>query len=319
MKINFDKQKSAEALTGIVKKSVDASKKAVDASKKAVESTHKSINHIVEKSKQDNYERRLKKYNPLFPDKYNSDSFKIPNIIMIVDDAVRRDIDVCEGAIGWLNSDSGSEVLYLYDEFVKSSGIQFIPSVTCDAMYYVDSFDRNKFIRTDYIFSKAHEERMAELKHIAHSLGAKSCTIEITEQSLESSNKSQKADFSGKLRGITANVGQESSVSQMGANNRSGRIEIYFEGNNEPKRPNLKWFANEDTIKNLVEIRCTNENAVKSEVLELSGSTSATMSRQAAYHLDAAMSKNKIAQGGVSMDSQAAKEHHSKLFFSIEF
>ncbi len=312
MKISFDKQKGADAVSGFVKKGIEVSKK-------AAESTQKGISNIVEKSKQESYEKRLKKYNPLFPEKYNSENFKLPNIIMIVDDAVRRGIDVCEGSIGWLNSDSGSEVLFLYDEAVKMSGIKFIPTVTCDAMYYVDSFDRTKFIRTDYIFSKAHEERMAELKHIAHSLGAKSCTIEITEQSLENSSKSVISNASATIKGMTAGASSQLSEAKRNLNNRSGRIEIYFEGNNEPKHPTLKWFANEDTIKNLIEIRCTNENAVKSEVLELSGSTSATMSRQAAYSLDAAMAKAKVVQTGTSMDSQAAKEHHSKLFFSIEF
>lgn len=49
----------------------------------------------------------------------------------------------------------------------------FIPAATCDAVYYVDSFDRRRFIRLDYIFDHAHKERMAELKHIASSLGAR--------------------------------------------------------------------------------------------------------------------------------------------------
>ena len=176
MKIEFDKKKSAEALSGIVQSTVDFGKKAAADARVGVAA-------MVEKSKADSYARRMKKYNPLFPDQYRSDNFNLPNIIMIVDDAVRRGIDVCEGSIGWLSKESGVEILCLHDEAVAFSGIQFIPTVTCDALYYVDSFDRNKFIRTDCIFSKAHEERMAELKHIAYALGAKRCTIEINESS----------------------------------------------------------------------------------------------------------------------------------------
>ncbi len=312
----LDKQKLADATSGFVKKGVDASKKAVDVSKKAAENTQKGIQDMVEKQKQDSYERRLKKYNPLFPEKYNSDSFKIPNIITIVDDAVRRGIDVCEGSIGWLSKDKGVEVLYLYDEAVGMSGITFIPSVTCDATYCVDNFDRTKFIRTDYIFGKAHEERMAELKHIAHSLGAKSCTIEITELSAQSDKKSTAVKLGGGIVGKSVGGSEEHSFASSNSINRSGRIEIYFEGNNEPKRPTLKWFANDDTIKNLIEIRCTTDNSVKSELLELSGATSATMSRKTAYNIDCALGNVK---GDISMDSQAAKEHHSKLMFQIEF
>ena len=109
---------------------------------------------MVEKSKADSYARRMKKYNPLSPDQYKSDIFNLPNIIMIVDDAVRRGIDVCEGSIGWLSKESGVEILSLYDEAVEFSGIQFVSAVTCNAPYYVDSFNRNRFIRTDCIFTK---------------------------------------------------------------------------------------------------------------------------------------------------------------------
>lgn len=81
MKIEFDKKKSAEALSGLVQSTVDFSKKAAADAKVGVAA-------IVEKSKADSYARRMKKYNPLFPDQYKSESFNLPNIIMIVDDAV---------------------------------------------------------------------------------------------------------------------------------------------------------------------------------------------------------------------------------------
>ena len=197
MKIEFDKKKSAEALSGIVQSTVDFGKKAAADAKVGVAA-------IVEKSKADSYARRLKKYNPLFPDQYQSESFNLPNIIMIVDDAVRRGIDVCEGSIGWLSKESGVEILCLYDEAVIFSGIQFVPTVTCDALYYVDSFDRNKFIRTDCIFSKAHEERMAELKHIAYSLGAKRCTIEINESSSDTQVQNKSVNLTESFRGLSS-------------------------------------------------------------------------------------------------------------------
>lgn len=218
MKIKFDKEKSAEALSGLVQSTVDFSKKAAADAKVGVAA-------MVEKSKADSYARRMKKYNPLFPEQYKSESFNLPNIIMIVDDAVRRDIDVCEGSIGWLSKESGVEVLCLYDEAVDFSGIQFIPAVTCDALYYVDSFNRNRFIRTDCIFS--------------------------TESA-------------------------EQSVAQTGKNRRSGHIEIEFEGNNEPQQPQLKWFAHDDNIKRLIEMCCNGKRSVKTETLELAGSSSAT-------------------------------------------
>lgn len=90
---------------------------------------------MAEKNKNEALLRKIKKYNPLFPETYMSEAFNLPNMIQIVDDAVRHGIDVCEGAIGWLNSESGMEVLHLYDEAVEMSRIQFVPNVECNAIY----------------------------------------------------------------------------------------------------------------------------------------------------------------------------------------
>lgn len=312
MKIEFDKKKSAEALSGLVKSTVDFGKK-------AAADARVGVNAMVEKTKADGYARRLKKYNPLFPEQYQSENFNLPNIIMIVDDAVRRGIDVCEGSIGWLSKESGVEVLCLYDEAVTFSGIQFIPSATCDALYYVDSFDRNRFIRTDCIFSKAHEERMAELEHVAYSVGAKKCTIEISESDSDMQVQNKSMNASENYKGVSSTESMEQSLSQAGKSRRSGRIVTEFEGNGTPQRPTLKWFAHDDTIKQLVEMCCSGERTVKSKTLELSGSSSATMSQKTAYAIDGAIGKMGGASGNVSMDAQAAKEHQSKLLFYVEF
>ena len=61
MKIEFDRKKSADALSGLVQSTVDFGKKAVADAKG-------SVSALVDKSKADSYARRLKKYNPLFPD-----------------------------------------------------------------------------------------------------------------------------------------------------------------------------------------------------------------------------------------------------------
>lgn len=312
MKIGFDKKKNADALSSLVQTTVDLSKKAAADAKVGVTT-------IVEKAKASNYARKMKKYNPLFPNQYKSNSFNLPNIIMIVDDAVRRDIDVCEGAIGWLSKESGTEVLCLYDEAVEFSGIQFIPTVTCDTVYYVDSFNRNRFIRTDCIFSKAHEERMAELKHIAYCLGAKKCTIEISESSSDMQVQNKSFNFSENIKDLSSTECAEQSLSQTGKSHRSGHNVVEFQGNHSVQKPELKWFAHDDNIKRLIEMCCEGNQAVKTENLELSGSSSATMSQKTACTIDSVIGKLGGTKGSASMDAQAAKEHHSKLHFYIEF
>ena len=312
MKLEFDKKKSKEAISGLIQGTADLGKKAAASAKAGVTA-------MVNKSKADSYARRLKKHNPVFPDQYKSKEFNLPNIIMIVDDAVKRGIDVCEGAIGWLSNESGVEVLCLYDEAVEFSGVQFVPSVTCDALYYVDSFDRNRFIRTDCIFSKAHEEKLAELKHVAYCLGAKRCSIEIVEFSsdIQARNKSMK--LNEKLGRFSSTESTEQSYSQAASHYRGGSVEIEFQGNETPQRPNLKWFAHDDNIRRLIEMCCDGNRAVKSETLELSGSSSATMSQKTACTIDGAMGKIGGAKGNVSMEAQAVKENSGKLLFRVMF
>lgn len=313
MKIEFDKEKISKTTSNLLHGTVDLSKKAANSAKT-------SVTTMMEKSKADTLARKVKKLNPLFPEQYHSASFNLPNLIVIVDDAVRRGIDVCEGAIGWLSNNTGVEILHLYDEYVPECGIQFIPSVTCDAVYYVDSFDRKRFIRTDCIFSKAHEERLAELKHIAYSLGAKRCSIEISEAVSDAQVQHKSVSLSESYKGLfSSKENVEQSFVQRNSNQRSGRIVAEFEGHTSPQKPTLKWFQHDDNINRLIEMCCNGNRSVKSEFLELSGSSSATMSQKTACSIDAAIGKVGGVKGHSSMNSEAAKENHSKLLFHIEF
>lgn len=307
MKIDFEKKLNKEAITGIVQKTVVVGKK-------AALSTKENVALAIEKAKSAALMKKLKKLNPVFPQQFESEEFKIPNIIMIVDDAVRKGNKLCEGAVGWLSNDAGVEVFCLYDEAIEFSKIQFVPAPVCDAIYYVDSFDRNKFIRTDCIFSKAHEEKLAELKHIAHCLGAKKCSIEIDESQADVYVQKRSVNAKETVKRNSMQEAVESDFRTSGSNSRRGKVEIEFEGNNTCKQPELKWFSYDDNIKRLIEMRVGGTNSVKSETIELSGSSSATMSQKTAYAIDSA-----VGGGGVSLSSQAEKECNSKLIYHIEF
>ncbi|MBR5309744.1 MAG: hypothetical protein IKU42_01305, partial [Oscillospiraceae bacterium] len=110
----------------------------------------------------------------------------------------------------------------------------------------------------------------------------------------------------------------ELNISKTEDVSRSGIIEAVFEGCKEAKNPELKWFANDDTIKRLIEMRVNDINQIKSETLILEGSISATMSQKTACAIDGAIGKMG-AGGKANMEGRATKENHSKLIFKIEF
>ena len=293
-------EKAKETLTNLWQKTSEAAKKAAS-------EVQKGAVAFSEKRQQTQHEKQVKKYRPLMEEEFKSENFKIPNIIEIVDDAVRRNIEICEGAIGWLEEHKGVEVLHLYDEYVNESGILFIPTVQCDNVYCVDNFSRQTFINSNYIFSKNNEEKLAELANIAHSLGAKKCTIEIFEGNIEGSS----AAMSTKINFLTASA----SSSKGNSSKSSGKRTLEFDGNNTPERPNLKWFAHDENIKGLINMRCSSANSIKSTTIEISGSNCTTMSTKIACAID------KIANisGSLSMEAQATKEHSTKLVMEIEF
>lgn len=314
-KLDFDVKRSGEVVS-------EALQKTSAFGKKVSSGFQQTAKDISQKAKDDAYSRKIKKFNPLFPEKYFSDKFNLPNMIVIVDDAERRGVSVCEGAIGWTSNQNGMEVLHLYDEFINECGIQFIPAPICDAIYYVDRFDRNTFIQTDCIFSKAHEERLAELQNIAYSLGAKSCSIEIVETSVESKSKKSNTEIAGTgiVHSLKANISAKNvqSSSFRETSKRLGKLDIQFEGSDEIKKPKLKWFTHDNNIKNLIEMRSSGINSIKNQTLVLEGAVSATMSKKTANTIDGAINKMG-SKAKCNMEDQAIMESHSKLIFDIIF
>lgn len=315
MAIKFNKEIVANSLGSALKKTTKISKD-------AVQSAQQGAIELYDKTKIDRKMKKAKKYNAIFLDQFTAKDFFLPNLIRIVDDAVRRDIDACEGSIGWLSTEKGMEVLHLYDEAIEVSGINFVPSPRCDAIYYVDSFDRNRFINIDSIFNQAHEERLAELKHIAYSLGATRCVIQISESSTTSRSSWSRADLKAQAsqNSDSATIKGEWLNTNKNQENRSGSIIATFNGSNTPLPPQLKWFSHDNNIKRLIEMRCNNQNGnnILSESLEIKGATSRTMSRKTANSIDAVIKKIGL-KSSIGIESNAMRESLSKLTFTIEF
>ena len=276
---------------------------------KATQEIQKSAKSLSEKAKQDSLARQRSRLNPIFPKDYKSKSFKLPNIIKIIDDAADKSFEVCKGAIGRLEKINNTEILYLYDEWIAESGLVFVPVAKCNDVFCVDPFDRTRFIESSSMFTKANEEKIAELEHIAFSLGAIRCSIEL----IETIEEARGSNLTLKTKANKTSGSLETKISAGTQNSLSGKIESIFEGSNEPKHPTLKWFANDNNILYLIDMRCSGNNSIKSKVLQLKGSSSATMSYQTACAID------KLLNAAGTMEKQAVKESNTTLIFEIVF
>ena len=292
---NTKNERNKEAFSNFWQKTSDITKKAADGAKSFAEQTKKNI-----------YDAQAKKYTPVTAKEFKSKSFDIPNIIKIVDDSANRKFVTCEGAIGWTEKHEGIDVLHMYGDFVKKCGIQFIPLPQQDNVYCKHNFDSSTFINSNQVFGKATEEKLSELSNIAFCLGAKIFSVEIVETDIELNSKKMSANTKAS---IDAGFSSKSNKAQ------SGKNITRFEGSRAPKRPTLKWFAHDDNIKNLIEMRCSEEACIKSSTLELKGSSSATMSVKIACALDNLLGS----KANFSMESQVAKEHSNILIYELEF
>lgn len=309
-KINLDIKRGMEAVTGAVHKTSELGKAVAIG-------VQSGVKEFSDQTKQENYERKLKKYNPVFPDTYRSLNFNVPNLIKIVDDAERRGIDVCDGAIGWLEKKNDVEILCLYDEAVDVSGLQFVPAAVCGSIYYIDSYDKTRFVRLDRIFDKAYEEKIAELHHVAYCLGAKSCYVEIEGSDVQKYVNKRKTAARGALTS-KVELKADSAAEQSEFTQRSGKGWASWEGTQTIKRPELRWFKYDESIQNLIDMRCAGDNPIKSLTLALDGSASATMSQKTAAAIDGAVGKMGV-KGDFGMEMQVVKESHSKFLVQIEF
>ena len=297
-----EKEKNGKVKQGFStfwQKTTDISKKAVDGVKTFADQTKKNI-----------HDAQAKKYTAVSMDDFKSEEFRLPSIIEIVDDSANREF-IAEEAIGWIEKHEDNDVLHIYSAFVNASELEFVPTPQCGNVYCLDQFRACRFINSNCVFGKATEEKLAELEHIAYSLGAKRCSVELVESD---------ADINKRGISINSNV-SDSNVSARGnasSQNKfmqSGKTVSVFEGGGVIKKPDLKWFLHDDNINRLIEMRCSTENAIKSKVLELKGASSATMSKKMACAIDNVMN----IKGGISMESEAIKEHSTILIYEIEF
>ncbi len=274
---------------------------------------------VWEKGKIINKNRQINKYKPLSPEEYTSEGFSLPNVIVIVDDAVRKGIEVCKGAIGWLSKEKGVEVLHLYDEAVEFSGLKFYPNATCDGVYYVDGHDRKRFIQLDTYFSYTHEGRLAELQHIAFCLGAKSYSVDIVESKKRKTKvasnvyNKRKDNQEEEERSCESEMAFEQNISMKGG------AQARFEGDRDIVMPTLLWFAEDNNVLNLIDMRCSQKgNALTEYSIELHSANSASMSLSVASKINFAVAKMGI-KLNCDIKSMSEEEHNRTLIYKLKF
>ena len=293
-------EKAKDTISNLWQKTSNVGKKAAGGAKALADQTKKNI-----------YDAQAKKYISVTESSFVDSVFVRPSIIKIVDDLANRKFVTDEDAVGWIEKYDDVDVLHMYFDFAKKSGFQFIPALKKESVYCEYKFDVNKFVDVNDIFKMATDEKVAELEKLACDLGAKSCSIEI----VESDSASKGTTIGLKVGNAETSMGIEGSSSKKTRNVIRGKTTVRWNGSDMPKLPHLSWFEHNESIKNLIDMRFGDRNAIKSKSYELSGLSSVTMNKKMAGVIDNISGL----KGNASMGTKVSREQNSILIFEIEF
>ena len=282
----------------------------------ALENAH----DVAVKVQDENRKALLKKYNPIFLEDYPTENF---GIIVITDDSNRKDVDVCKGAIGWKSTNKDMDVLHLYDTAIDKLGLKFLPTPTKESFYYVDELDRSRYIKLDSYFDTMQEAMVAELAHIAFSLGAKKYSIDLEEISSETIFNGKKANVNIKnpFGAAKGNADASADFSSEIRSSKNIANDSNFSTGAPPVHPNLRIFKNNDMINNLIDMRMKgqlNKNSMGGHSIRIKKSNYSNINSSIASKIDATV--NKInAKASCKLEKKRKKEEIQILVYRIEF
>lgn len=304
--------------TGFLKSTADkfgeAGKKAAIAAKDGVQNLSERAQDAAAQVKARQQEEMLKKFPPIFLTQYQNGEYSTPVMIQIVDNAEKQDVEEYQGAMGWTSHDKGVDILHLYSGAVADTELKFLTPPTPGALYCVHPHEEHCFISLDDYFIRIQRAQLAELEHIAYALGAVSYEAEL----MESTNEQQifKANFNlkaGRIGTAAADRSQTKQTTGQSSSLASGS----FSAGRKPVKPDLRWFAQDEGIRNLIQMRCSEHGStMTSRTVELSSSTASALSNHTAASIQGA-ARSLGFKGDFS--SKYEKECSQKLVFKVYF
>lgn len=266
-------------------------------------------------------------YKPVFPDEYNSPDYKIPKMIVIKDEASRKGIDVCKGAIGWADKIGELEALCMYDDWAKTCGLSFMPTLTLDTAYYVHPFDSSKYVRVEDYITTMKKDMDAELADVAYCLGAKSYKIEHTEKKSRSFHVKGHSKNSGSAPllvdgdPVQASLDGKGKVSFGYAHESECHefLQQTFAGEAKASVPELRWYKDDSSVNQLIKTRCSEGmNVSKTYRCEITNTYSACVGMGLAKKLDGALAAIKIGQKD-KLQSELKKDSKMEYVYEVNF
>ncbi len=263
-------------------------------------------------------EMELKSLRPIFEEDLNSPEFAMTKMIRVAKmDKKHAESEVCKGSIGFISEQKGVTVINIYTDKADLYGLTYYPDRDSE-IYYVDPFDRDRYVALDDYFHYLKVARVNELQRIAQDLGARHFRVTYKEDMRAEVENHQKAGFKAVQKNLKANEAAEVEHSMREKN--SSTIEIAAEMEcigHDPVEPKLVYFQKDDSIKNLIRLRMS-DNPVKHQKFSLYCSQSSGIRVNDAAKIDAALVAMKYSMKA-SVTSNALNEERRYFEYEIDF
>ena len=255
-----------------------------------------------------------------------------PSVIRIFEDDKKMSLEVCQGAIGFIDKIGELLVLNLKRTEIEKINeqnaggicINFIPAID-ESLYYIHPFNEWEYITLDEYFNHLKQARLNELEKIAYDLGAKHFDIRYEEEKKTFASVKGKTKQGGKapveVEGVKVGdlkVGDEtnSSITINSKKQYESDKNVDFEYHGEPVQPNLVFFKNNTDILNLIEMRMN--GGIKEKTYTLKYSSFFGMNLNMAKKIDAAIGVYKY-EANASVSSEVEKEKRTSFRYHIVF
>ena len=264
-------------------------------------------------------EKRLKKerdqLQPVFLSDLSAAGFRLPPMICIEDpDEKHMRSLVCKDAIGFQSNEGDLQILHLYPDAVDKAGIHFFPQ-NDKAAYFVDNSKSSFYVNLEDYFKFQRKARIDELEQIAFCLGATHVEARLIEQESSKETTKRKAGINAAK---VAKAGMEHDEERREYTKSEVALCSDFVGNNEPKRPVLHYFNNEDNILNLIDMRLHGENSITAKSYSWEFSHSSGIQEKTAVKIESALKKMKYGLN-TSLVNKASEEKRTMLKYTIKF
>ena len=290
-------------------------KKAASSAKQNAKQSGEHFGNWIDQTKR---ERELKALRPIFEEALDSPEFTMTKIIRVSDmDKKHAESEVCKGSIGFKSEHKGVTIINIYTEKADKYGLTFYPDRDSE-IYYVDPFDRDLYVALDDYFHYLKVARVNELQRIAQDLGAKHFRVTYKESLNSESEDHQKGTVKGLQKASKSDetLEAEHNISEK----NSSTIEIAAEMEcigHDPVEPKLIYFQKDDSIKNLIHLRMS-DNTVKHQKFTLYCSQSSGIKVNDAVKIDAALASMKYSSRA-SVASKAQSEARRYFEYEIDF